>query len=144
MLILLLLLFFFCLGAGKSTLLDVLAGRKTSGRTEGEILLNGEAFNPITFNHLAGYVEQFDTHNALSTVREAIEFSARLRLPNLISNQNEEINKKVDEMLDILELRPFADSLIGPPGLNAEVRKKLSLAVEMIMEPSLLFVDESD
>ena len=48
-------------GAGKATLLDILAGRKTSGKIKGEILLGGKAptLNDVRFN--MGYVEQFDT-----------------------------------------------------------------------------------
>ena len=66
-------------GAGKSTLLDVLAGKKTSGNIEGEMLVNGKPKDE-TFTRIAGYVEQFDSHNAMSTVQEAIAFSGRMRL----------------------------------------------------------------
>ena len=49
-------------GAGKSTLLDVLAGKKTAGHMEGEVLLNGKPFEAKSFNHTAAYGEQFDRY----------------------------------------------------------------------------------
>lgn len=45
-------------GAGKTTLLDVLALRKTSGKVEGEVRLNGHLQEPKTFRRCTGYVEQ--------------------------------------------------------------------------------------
>jgi ATP-binding cassette subfamily G (WHITE) protein 2 (PDR) len=72
--------------AGKSTLLDVLAGKKTTGTVTGDISLNGKPFEAKSFNHLAAYGD-FDAHNALSTVKEAITFSALLRLPTHITSK---------------------------------------------------------
>eukprot|EP00798_Chlamydomonas_sp_ICE-L_P003260 gene3260-13284_t len=50
-------------GAGKTTLMDVLAGRKTTGRIEGDIYVNGFPKVQQTFSRVMGYVEQFDVHN---------------------------------------------------------------------------------
>jgi len=50
-------------GAGKTTFMDVLAGRKTAGRTSGDIRVNGHPQNHRTFARVAGYVEQFDIHS---------------------------------------------------------------------------------
>jgi ABC-type multidrug transport system ATPase subunit len=55
-------------GAGKTTLLDVLAGIKTQGRTRGNVFLNGKISTKSDFNALAGYVQQFGTHNEKSTI----------------------------------------------------------------------------
>ncbi|KAK9762438.1 hypothetical protein K7432_011818, partial [Basidiobolus ranarum] len=67
-------------GAGKTTLLDVLAKRKTIGVVEGDIFLNGNALH-IDFERITGYVEQMDVHNPNLTVREALQFSAKMRQP---------------------------------------------------------------
>ena len=56
--------------AGKSTLLDVLANKKTGGKIEGEILINGVPRDDATFPRIAGYVEQSDSHYPTMTVRE--------------------------------------------------------------------------
>ncbi len=58
-------------GAGKTTLLDVLAKKKTTGFTTGEILVNNEAPNKY-YERYVGYVEQFDSHVPTCTVREGI------------------------------------------------------------------------
>lgn len=67
-------------GAGKTTLQDVLAGRKDTGEIKGEVLFQGRPL-PISFTRTTGYCEQQDVHLPQATVREALEFSARLRQP---------------------------------------------------------------
>ena len=72
-------------GAGKTTLLDVLAGRKNTGVIKGEMYLNGVPKDDDYFRRINGYVEQFDTLPHKSTTREAITFSAALRLSRDVS-----------------------------------------------------------
>ncbi len=67
-------------GAGKTTLLDVLSGRKTGGTITGEIFINGYPKTAETWSRMVGYVEQFDSHSAYVTVREAVQFSGLMRL----------------------------------------------------------------
>jgi ATPase subunit of ABC transporter with duplicated ATPase domains len=67
-------------GAGKTTLLDVLSGRKNTGVVKGEMYLNGTLKVEGYFRKVMGYVEQFDTLPQKSTAREAVAFSAALRL----------------------------------------------------------------
>jgi len=129
-------------GAGKSTLLDVLANKKTGGVMSGSVCLNGRPRDK-SFERFAGYVEQFDSHNPRSTVRECVELSARLRLPQ--SWSDDEIARKVNNVLDVLGLRHIENSVVGGMGVRGvspELRKKLTIAVELIMNPSLLFLDE--
>jgi ABC-type multidrug transport system ATPase subunit len=66
--------------AGKTTLLDVLAGRKNTGVARGDIFVNNHPKNEKSFRRLMGYVEQFDSLAPHDTAREAIEFSAAMRL----------------------------------------------------------------
>lgn len=113
-------------GAGKSTLLDLLANKKTGGKIEGDILINGEPRNDKTFPRISGYVEQNDSHYPTMTVREAVLFSARLRLPSSISIQAK--TKRTDSVLRDLLLTPFANDLIGDDimaGVSPEIRKKV-------------------
>ena len=131
--------------SGKSTLMDVLALKKNFKGQEisGTVLVNGVPQDPITFSRIAGYVEQFDSHNEQSTVREAVEVSARLRLPS--STSERELMQKVDRVLAALGLTHLQDLRIGSVaegGVSPEVRKKVTIAVELIMNPSLLFLDE--
>jgi len=58
-----------------------------------------------------GYVEQRDMHMPLATVRESLLFSATLRLPRSVTE--EQRRAFVEEIIDILELRPLADRIVG-------------------------------
>ena len=111
-------------GAGKSTLLDVLAGKKTGGKIEGDIVVNGKPADfSDSFTRIAGYVEQFDSHNAYSTVREAVEFSGRLRLPR--TTTAEELQQKVDHVLSILGLHISPPASSGLPESAVYLKKSV-------------------
>ena len=128
-------------GAGKTTLMDVLAARKSEGVITGEVKLNGQTL-PVSFQRTTGYCEQLDVHLPQATVREALEFSALLRQPRSLSEK--EKLKYVDTIIDLLELEDIADAIIGEPGagLGVEQRKRLTIGVELVSRPSLLFLDE--
>ena len=85
----------------------MLAGRKTTGRIIGEILVNGTPKDQRRFSRIMGYVEQTDVHSPHSTVKEALLFSAVLRLPY---HQVPEARRRafVDEILRLLELEDIA------------------------------------
>lgn len=70
----------------QTTLMDVIADRKTAGRQEGTVTVNGFPKEPATFARVMGYCEQFDTHSAGATVEEAIRTSAVLRLGASVSS----------------------------------------------------------
>eukprot|EP00667_Euglena_gracilis_P000129 EG_transcript_129 len=129
-------------GAGKTTLLDVLAGRKNTGRVEGDILLNGQKADPITFSRVAGYVEQMDIHSPSATVSEALRFSAFLRLPRELPDAEKEAY--VWQVIAMLNLQQVAHSAIGTKadGLSVEQVKRVTIGVEMAANPAVLFLDE--
>ena len=133
-------------GAGKTTLMDVLAMRKSSGEIEGEICLNGHPQDEHSFRRCTGYVEQFDTQSPQLTIRETVEFSAKLRLEETDPAVTPESTKKfVDQTLDMLELTSLQDLQVGSDeggGLSFEQKKRLSIAVELVANPSILFLDE--
>ncbi|KAJ3045021.1 hypothetical protein HDV00_012442 [Rhizophlyctis rosea] len=130
-------------GAGKTTLLDSLARRKTLGKLEGDVRVDGEVQGD-GFKRISGYVEQMDVHNPESTVREALLFSARLRQPADIPEEQK--RKDVERIIKLLELDDVADALIGTPakgvGLSLEQRKRLTIGVELVARPRILFLDE--
>jgi len=131
-------------GAGKTTLLDVIAGRKNTGVISGEIKLNGHEVKKETFARLTAYCEQMDLHNEFTTVREALEFSAQLRLDSSISSETR--HAFVDEALSILELDSIANRMIGTAGsdngLAPGQRKVLTVAVELVSNAPVFFLDE--
>ena len=129
-------------GAGKTTLLDVLAGRKNTGTIKGAISVNGSPKEEKSFRKVMAYVEQFDSLSPNDTAREAIEFSAWLRLPP--DTPTESRLAWVESVIDMLELRPLENRLIGSnaSGFSFEQRKRLSIGVELAANPSILFLDE--
>ncbi|KAK4705806.1 hypothetical protein P7C70_g397, partial [Phenoliferia sp. Uapishka_3] len=130
-------------GAGKTTLLDNLARRKTTGKIEGDLRVNGSPLDG-SFNKRTGFVQQGDIHEPFSTVRECLQFSALLRQPASVSR--EEKLAYAEEVIHLLELGPIADALVGNPeigGLGVEERKRLTIGVELAAKPDLLlFLDE--
>lgn len=130
-------------GAGKTTLMDVLAGRKTSGYIEGSISVSGYPKNQETFARVIGYCEQTDIHSPNLTVYESVVYSAWLRLSADINNNTREMF--VEEVMGLVELNPIRNSLVGLPGVNGlstEQRKRLTIAVELVANPSIIFMDE--
>nr|QVT92349.1 ABC transporter [Salvia miltiorrhiza] len=130
-------------GAGKTTLMDVLAGRKTSGYIEGSINISGFPKNQATFARISGYCEQNDNHSPNVTVYESVLYSAWLRLPADVKKDTREMF--VEEVMELVELNPIRNSIVGQPavyGLSTEQRKRLTIAVELVANPSIIFMDE--
>ncbi|KAE8690066.1 Pleiotropic drug resistance protein 2 [Hibiscus syriacus] len=130
-------------GAGKTTLMDVLAGRKTGGCIEGHITISGYTKNQATFARVSGYCEQNDIHSPNVTVYESLLYSAWLRLASNIDMKTRKMF--VDEVMELVELKPIRNALVGLPGvdgLSTEQRKRLTIAVELVANPSIIFMDE--
>ncbi|KAL6524197.1 transcription factor [Orobanche minor] len=130
-------------GAGKTTLMDVLAGRKTGGYIDGNITISGYPKNQATFARISGYCEQTDIHSPNVTVYESLVYSAWLRLPRDIDAETRKVF--VEEVMELVELKPLRGSLVGLPGVNGlstEQRKRLTIAVELVANPSIIFMDE--
>uniref|UniRef100_A0A0E0IQF3 ABC transporter domain-containing protein n=1 Tax=Oryza nivara TaxID=4536 RepID=A0A0E0IQF3_ORYNI len=105
-------------GSGKTTLMDVLAGRKTGGYIEGDIRISGHKKEQRTFARIAGYVEQNDIHSPQAFV---------------------------EEVMALVELDQIRYALVGKQGLtglSTEQRKRLTIAVELVANPSIIFMDE--
>ncbi|KAA0721988.1 ATP-binding cassette sub-family G member 2 [Triplophysa tibetana] len=129
-------------GSGKSSFLDVLAGRKDPGGLSGEVLVNGSP-QPPNFKCLSGYVVQDDIVMGTLTVRENLSFSAALRLSSGISSR--EKDNRVNHLISELGLNKVADSKVGTQlirGISGGERKRTSIGMELIIDPSVLFLDE--
>ncbi|KAI3786042.1 hypothetical protein L1987_45169 [Smallanthus sonchifolius] len=130
-------------GAGKTTLMDVLAGRKTGGYIEGDVKISGYPKKQETFARISGYCEQNDIHSPHVTVYESLLYSAWLRLASDVDEHKRKMF--VDEVMDLVELNTIKDALVGLPGVNGlstEQRKRLTIAVELVANPSIIFMDE--
>ncbi|XP_069711514.1 broad substrate specificity ATP-binding cassette transporter ABCG2 isoform X3 [Phaenicophaeus curvirostris] len=129
-------------GSGKSSLLDILAARKDPHGLSGDILING-APQPANFKCTSGYVVQDDVVMGTLTVRENLKFSAALRLPKSVKEQ--EKNERVNQIIRELGLTKVADSKVGTQftrGVSGGERKRTNIGMELIMDPAILFLDE--
>ncbi|PQP92778.1 pleiotropic drug resistance protein 1 [Prunus yedoensis var. nudiflora] len=130
-------------GAGKTTLMDVLAGRKTGGHITGSIMVSGYPKKQETFARISGYCEQTDIHSPHVTVYESLLFSAWLRLlPEVDSATRKMFIVEVMELVELTSLRGALVGLPGVTGLSTEQRKRLTIAVELVANPSIIFMDE--
>lgn len=130
-------------GAGKTTLMDVLAGRKSGGYIDGSISISGFPKKQETFARISGYCEQNDIHSPNVTVFESLVYSAWLRLPGEVDEKTRMMF--VAEVMELVELTPLRDAIVGLPGvtgLSTEQRKRLTIAVELVANPSIIFMDE--
>ncbi len=129
-------------GAGKTTLLNVLAGIEIP--SDGEVLING--FNihlqKEQIQGVIGYVSQDDLLIEELTVYQNLYYNAKLCFAD---KSEEEINKRVLETLESLGLEQRKDLKVGSvldKTISGGQRKRLNIALELIREPAVLFVDE--
>ncbi|CAI5784683.1 ATP-binding cassette sub-family G member 2-like isoform X1 [Podarcis lilfordi] len=129
-------------GCGKSSLLDILAARKDPHGLSGDVLING-APQPANFKCISGYVVQDDVVMGTLTVRENFQFSAALRLPKTVREQEKE--DRINQILKELGLTKVADSKVGTQfirGISGGERKRTNIGMELITDPAILFLDE--
>ncbi|CAB3223271.1 unnamed protein product [Arctia plantaginis] len=125
-------------GAGKTTLLNILAGYSTRG-AKGEISVNG---NCACASKAAGrggarYIRQQDDLRVHLTVYEAMSLAAALKLADFRASDRKE---KVYEILALLGLSATAQTLCRD--LSGGQKRRLAVALELLSDPSLLFLDE--
>ncbi|KAM7253061.1 hypothetical protein ACFE04_008659 [Oxalis oulophora] len=129
-------------GSGKSTLLNALAGRLNGHAYTGTILANNKKPTKQTLKR-TGFVTQDDILYPHLTVRETLVFCSLLRLPKSLS-KNEKI-AIADSVVSELGLTKCQNTIIGNSfirGVSGGERKRVSIAHEMLINPSLLILDE--
>jgi len=134
-------------GSGKTSLLNILAARVRSKgaaqRVSGTILLDGQPISGAALRKRIAYVMQQDLLCPTQTPREALLFSAVLRLPSTMPLT--EKSALVEKMLADLGLLGCADTFIGNEmirGISGGEKKRTSIGIELVMEPKLVFLDE--
>lgn len=125
-------------GAGKSTLMDALNGLRPA--QEGVVLYNGEDYyhNLAAFTTQLGYVPQDDIVHRELTVERALYYAARMRLPSDFTA--EQINQRIDEVLLDVEMTERRTLMVSK--LSGGQRKRVSIALELLANPSIFFLDE--
>ena len=124
-------------GCGKSTLLKALNG--DTPPTKGKVFLfNLElSANWQYLKTQIGYVPQDDIVHQQLTVEQCLYFTAKLRLDNL---SDQYIDKKIDQVLEDLNILEKKNNLIS--NLSGGQRKRVSIAVELMTDPLIMFLDE--
>ncbi|MDR0219985.1 MAG: FHA domain-containing protein [Lachnospiraceae bacterium] len=125
-------------GAGKTTVMNCLSGY--SHPSEGSVLVNGMDLyaNFEALKSIIGYVPQADIVFDNLTVSDMLRYAARLRLPKDIGK--EELEKRIEKVIQTVELSERKDVLIKR--LSGGQRKRASIAVELLSDPNLFFLDE--
>jgi ABC-type multidrug transport system ATPase subunit/pSer/pThr/pTyr-binding forkhead associated (FHA) protein len=126
-------------GAGKTTLMNALNGFVKP--TSGKVLYNGVDLyqNLDAMKSTIGFVPQEDIMHRQLTVRQCLYYAGRLRLPD--DTSDDEINHRVEEMLETLKLDPQRwDNPVAT--LSGGQRKRVSLGIELLPKPGVLFLDE--
>jgi ABC-type multidrug transport system ATPase subunit len=129
-------------GSGKSTLMDSLNGRRPA--TSGRVLYNGvDLYRGFAaFRSGIGYVPQQDIVHRKISIRRALEYTARLRLPGDTSAA--EIAGYIERVLQRVGLLEKRDLAVDTPEpLSGGQLKRVNLAVELVANPNILFLDEA-
>ncbi|MBV8822514.1 MAG: FHA domain-containing protein, partial [Ktedonobacteraceae bacterium] len=125
-------------GTGKSMLMDALNGLRPA--QQGVVFYNGQDY----YRHLAafstqlGYVPQDDIIHKDLTVEHALYYAARLRLPDDYTRK--QIKERIKEVLEDVEMRSRRNLLVSK--LSGGERKRVSIALELLANPSVFFLDE--
>ncbi|EFJ24935.1 hypothetical protein SELMODRAFT_100089 [Selaginella moellendorffii] len=130
-------------GAGKSTFLDALAGRIASGSLQGIVTLDGKRVSPSLIKRWSAYVMQDDQLFPMLTVWETLRFAADMRLPESMSK--EEKDDRVEKLIVQLGLTSARNTFIGDEahrGVSGGERRRVSIGVDIVHGPNLLFLDE--
>ncbi|MCA9290634.1 MAG: FHA domain-containing protein, partial [Phycisphaerales bacterium] len=125
-------------GCGKSTLMDALNGRRWA--TEGQVRFNGDDLYAAFDAHKGdiGYVPQEVIFHDGLPLADALRYTSRLRLSKDATDA--EIESNIDRVLRVVGLEERRDTVIR--NLSGGQKKRVSIAMELISQPAVLFLDE--
>ncbi|GMH57680.1 hypothetical protein TrLO_g2570 [Triparma laevis f. longispina] len=129
-------------GAGKTTLLNMLTLQQSGGTPSGNILVNGEPLTTTLYNRTCAYVEQSDTLWASLTAKDHLDYAMELFRPNLDKKERDD---EVEKLIKAVGLEEFQDVRAGSEiirGLSSGNKRRLSVALALVKQPSILFLDE--
>jgi ABC-type multidrug transport system ATPase subunit len=123
-------------------LLDLLSNRKTTGSMKGTILFDG---SPRTddISRRSAYVMQDNVHLPMLTIRQTLKYASLLRMRQSLSSEKKQA--RVSQLITMLGLTEHADTIVGDArvrGISGGQAKRLSIGVEIINLPDIIFLDE--
>jgi ABC-type multidrug transport system ATPase subunit len=140
-------------GCGKTTCLDLFAGRLLGGRIDGHVFYDDvnvlNKRNTAYVSHNSGYVMQLATPwDEKLTLRQNLIYEAELRFAqgqHVLSLGGTAV-EAVEKVIEMLDMQLFADTVVGGSsgggGLSGGQKRKLSTAIQLLVEPQFLFLDE--
>lgn len=131
-------------GSGKTTLLNSLNGRVPDGCSfSGQVYIDGVPLNASQLRKMSAYVMQDDMMFPLLTVKDTIFYASQFRLPSSMSDEDK--SQRVKQVIADLGLRHCQNSIVGNAsirGVSGGERKRVSIGIELVTDPGLLFLDE--
>ncbi|ONM06204.1 ABC transporter G family member 24 [Zea mays] len=130
-------------GAGKTTFLNAVLGKTSGYKKDGVVLINGLPGLMQSYKKIIGFVPQDDIVHGNLTVEENLWFSSCCRLSKGMSRSHKvRILERVIESLGLKEIRNSLVGTVEKRGISGGQRKRVNVGIEMVMEPSLLILDE--
>ncbi|GFR49862.1 hypothetical protein Agub_g11964 [Astrephomene gubernaculifera] len=130
-------------GCGKTTFLNVLCGKISTGVIMGQVRVNGEDMPVTRLKKITGFVPQDDIVHEDLTVRENLNYSARLRLPSdFTRSRRRDVVHDALEMLGLSAIQHYRVGTVERRGISGGQRKRVNIGLELVAVPSLLFLDE--
>nr|GMC74345.1 ABC transporter G family member 23 [Ipomoea batatas] len=131
-------------GTGKSTLLRIISGRVRDKDFDAKTIFlnNCPVSRPAQLRNICGFVAQEDDLLPLLTVRESLIFSSKFQLKNSTPKEREE---RVERLMQELGLVHVGNNFVGDEeqrGISGGERKRVSIGIELIHDPSILLLDE--
>ncbi|EIW60918.1 uncharacterized protein TRAVEDRAFT_166013 [Trametes versicolor FP-101664 SS1] len=126
-------------GAGKTTLIEILAQKHKVGRVTGGVSFPGTGSRKPR----VGFVPQQDVLPPMLTVREALLFAARLRLPEGVPDVEKQA--RVDDIMTRLGIAHVSDVRIGDGekrGISGGEMRRVTIGLELVSKPDVLLLDE--
>ncbi|XP_055599190.1 ATP-binding cassette sub-family G member 4-like [Uranotaenia lowii] len=124
-------------GAGKSSLLNVISGFRTKG-VKGRILINNEPIDRVKYRQLIAYTAQDVPLLQNITVHETLHYAADLKLPVSVTQIHK--TKIVNDIITLLGLEKCVHNQVKV--LSGGERKRLSIGLELVSNPKIMFFDE--
>jgi ABC-type multidrug transport system ATPase subunit len=132
-------------GCGKSTLLNILSRRLTGASVSGNQRLSGVPFDDATLRAMSTYVEQEDHLIGSLTVRETIDFAAKLALPGNVDADERFL--RTEQILNDFGLSSVMNNKIGTAlqrGISGGQKRRVTTASQLITLPKIIFLGKSN